>query len=87
MGKPLLVLARYGEPASPDAASAVSAAVQDIITRLNSVPDAYRGDALASVMLTAFLSQIDPRAAFETVSVAVGAALLRNVNEQAVGHG
>lgn len=83
----LPLLARYGDTKSTEHKDIVRSALNDIISRMNEVPAGQAGDVMASVMLTWFANQIDPVAAFEFIVGSVGVALVRNINEQQVGHG
>lgn len=86
MAEPFPTLATYGNAPSKEHSALVRDAMQDIIERLNILSGAAISDALASVMVTVFLNQTDPIAAFNLVSAAVAHAIERNLNEQQMGH-
>lgn len=75
LAEPLHSAGIHGTPRSPGHVAVVQTASNEIVARLNEVTPDCMGDVLASVMLTIFLNQPDPVAAYNFIIVQVAAAI------------
>lgn len=86
MAEPLRILGSYGETRNEEHKAVVRAALNDIVQRLSDIPGPMMADALASVMFTVFMNQVDPIDAYSTVCGTVAAAMASHMDMQPVGH-